>query len=64
MVIDDYDDEEMMMIMATTTTTSTSTTIIIWNSTRSSLYLFVTTEALKGHRVLWKIEICYLIRMT
>ena len=22
------------------------------------------TEALKGHRVLWKIEICYLIRMT
>ena len=23
-----------------------------------------TTEALKGHRVLWKIEICYLIRMT
>ena len=23
-----------------------------------------TTEALKGHRVVWKIEICYLIRMT
>ena len=22
------------------------------------------TEALKGHRVVWKIEICYLIRMT
>ena len=22
------------------------------------------TEALKGHRVLWKIEICYVIRMT
>ena len=22
------------------------------------------TEALKGHRVLWKIEICYIIRMT
>ena len=25
---------------------------------------YVYTEALKGHRVLWKIEICYLIRMT
>ena len=24
----------------------------------------VFTEALKGHRVVWKIEICYLIRMT
>ena len=24
----------------------------------------LSTEALKGHRVLWKIEICYLIRMT
>ena len=24
----------------------------------------LTTEALKGHRVVWKIEICYLIRMT
>ena len=23
-----------------------------------------TTEALKGHRVVWKIEIYYLIRMT
>ena len=23
-----------------------------------------TTEALKGHRVVWKIEICYLMRMT
>ena len=25
---------------------------------------YIYTEALKGHRVLWKIEICYLIRMT
>ena len=25
---------------------------------------FITTEALKGHRVVWKIEIYYLIRMT
>ena len=25
---------------------------------------YESTEALKGHRVLWKIEICYLIRMT
>ena len=25
---------------------------------------FLTTEALKGHRVVWKIEIYYLIRMT
>ena len=25
---------------------------------------FRNTEALKGHRVVWKIEICYLIRMT
>ena len=24
----------------------------------------ISTEALKGHRVVWKIEICYLIRMT
>ena len=24
----------------------------------------LSTEALKGHRVVWKIEICYLIRMT
>ena len=24
----------------------------------------ISTEALKGHRELWKIEICYLIRMT
>ena len=24
----------------------------------------VITEALKGHRVVWKIDICYLIRMT
>ena len=23
-----------------------------------------TTETLKGHRIVWKIEICYLIRMT
>ena len=25
---------------------------------------YVSTEALKGHRVVWKIEIYYLIRMT
>ena len=28
------------------------------------LHWCVITEALKGHRVVWKIEICYLIRMT
>ena len=30
-------------------------TVVVWRKT---------TEALKGHRVVWKIEIYYLIRMT
>ena len=33
-------------------------------TTFESSAIFKTTEALKGHRVVWKIEICYLIRMT
>ena len=30
----------------------------------SEIWIKIDTEALKGHRVVWKIEICYLIRMT
>ena len=35
----------------------------IFSDTEINMIPF-STEALKGHRVLWKIEICYLIRMT
>ena len=35
----------------------------LWNLLASE-YSEVNTEALKGHRVVWKIEMCYLIRMT
>ena len=34
----------------------------IWN--HFAFTMFDNTEALKGHRVVWKIEIYYLIRMT
>ena len=35
-----------------------------YNQLSYALFSARITEALKDHRVAWKIEICYLIRMT